>query len=95
MKTSESAWSASEIQPRPIASRTTSSKVMDGSSMKFSTRLGKVFSRKTPLPAPEVLEATAAAKVELLRIMAMVKAEDKAQRLRDQADAETERLHGG
>lgn len=55
------------------------------------SRLGRVFHRKPPMPAPEVLEATAAAKVELLRVMAMVREESKAQRLRDEADHEVER----
>ena len=64
--------------------------------MKSSRSWLKLF--KKPEPNAEVLAATAAARAELMRITAMVKAEGKAQRLRDEADHEVERWndqHGG
>lgn len=82
-----------ETPPKPIVFKTTYYRDTGRNSMRFlnMSKLGRVFNRTPPEPAQEVLEATAAAKVELLRIMAMVRVESKAQRLRDEADHEQER----
>ena len=67
----------------PTDSKPMSSGDMGKSSMKSSRRLGSVFSRQPKGPSSEVLEATAAARVELGRIVELIE-QDRVHSLQSQ-----------